>query len=132
VPATFEGTSLRQRVLGSDGKTEASLTWFSQVGLNDAAPGRDLLAVGVDGWRYMMDRRSDWQALYDAAGDPSERDDRSGEQRDVVSRPRGVCQDFLARHARAEPVESVAADPALAERLRRLGYLATAERSQAP
>jgi len=55
VPATFEGTSLRQRVLGSDGKTEASLTWFSQVGLNDAAPGRDLLAVGVDGWRYMID-----------------------------------------------------------------------------
>jgi arylsulfatase A-like enzyme len=131
-PTTFQGRSLRRRILEPGGDAEASPPWFSQVGLNEGARDRDLLAVGAEGWRYMMDRRSDWQALYDAAKDPAERDDRSAERPDVTSRLRTLCQDYVARHVPTKPVDAIPLDPSLAERLRKLGYLVVAEPALAP
>lgn len=123
-PGTFEGLSrvAAMRVKGGAAPDEGVGVIFAQTGLNDAAPDRDWLAILSGRWKYIRDRRSGTQALYDRARD-------GGEQHDAAAANPDVLLLFVRRSdafttgRRTAPAAGVALDTELRDRLRALGYL---------
>jgi hypothetical protein len=99
------------------------------VGLVDGTWKR-VRSLAGDGVGYGVGRREGDAWLYDLAADPGERTDRSAERTDVAARLDRRLDEEVARltgtwaateeETPARPAGEV--DPALAERLRALGY----------
>jgi arylsulfatase A-like enzyme len=84
-----------------------------------------LYALREDGWKLIMSAAGGVQ-LFDLEADPGERHDVAGAQPDRVHRMRAALQHELARaveRGRDIRSETAPVDPAVAERLRSLGYI---------
>jgi arylsulfatase A-like enzyme len=68
----MEGVSLADDVAETAAVERQDLVAFSQVGLNDAAPDKDLIAVTTPEYGYILDLVSGDEELYDLKSDPGE------------------------------------------------------------
>ncbi len=119
IPTSFEGVPLP-----APGDQSPRRTAVSQVGLNDVAPGNDLLAITSGPWRYIVDRRTDRRVLFHRRDDPEERTDLATRRPDVVARLDRAATRLLARAPNGTGASGRAPiDAETREHLRALGYL---------
>jgi arylsulfatase A-like enzyme len=125
IPDSMEGVSLKRNMTWVFDFQRRGLLGFSQVGLNDRAPDKDLIAVSAPGFKYIFDFISGQEELYDLKADPQERVNIVGSRPDLaksfrqqVSRFRNIQQ--LRRRAVIEKIEI---DDESKEQLKSLGYL---------
>lgn len=125
VPPDMDGVSLMDDLRGSPFRTRAGRSAFSQVGLNDLAPNKDLVAVTTPEYKYIFDRLSSNEELYVLADDPAERNDVSRTMPDVAAQFRDMVREFYELQAARKPIATGKAkiDPESARRLKSLGYL---------
>lgn len=97
---------------------------FSQVGLNDVAPGKDLVSLTTPRWKYVLDRKNGVKELYERHKDPGETHNLAiGPLIDTADLD-GIVSRFLSASVRrGGPVPHMELDPELILRLRSLGYL---------
>jgi len=124
-PSSFRDTSLLDRA------GTASAGVFSEV-CEEAGGGfeiqpydrsRAIVGYRTSRFKYVRDRQSDCEALYDLHEDPGERTDRSDDHPDRLERARDRVERHLddVRPAESEHDVSVTAD--VAERMAELGYV---------
>ena len=125
IPDDMDGISLAHDVVEAAAVERQDLMAFSQVGLNDAAPGKNLLAVTTPEHKYILDLVSGDEELYDLKLDPGETRNLSTSNQAIARRFREeVLQSRRIQMAkRSTIVEGVEIDDELREQLRSLGYL---------
>jgi arylsulfatase A-like enzyme len=125
IPQDMDGVSLADDVEETAAVERQDLVAFSQVGLNDAAPDKDLIAVTTPEYGYILDLVSGDEELYDLKSDP-------GEARNVATSNPAVAKRFredvlrfrkIQAAKRSSIIEGVELDDELKEQLRSLGYL---------
>ncbi|MBI5504201.1 MAG: sulfatase-like hydrolase/transferase [Deltaproteobacteria bacterium] len=127
VPPRFQGVSWKQRILSPGTAASGDVAVFSQTGLNDVAPDSDLISVEVGNWKFIKDRRSTWNRLFDRSVDAAEQRDLSTSRTEIRADLERRCDEFLASNEQGRSANDTATvDPAVAEQLRSLGYLMNA------
>ncbi len=122
IPEDMEGVSLKADVVGS-ARTDDDLDSLSQVGLNDVAPDKDLVALSTRKYKYILDFHSGEEELYDLIVDPGETFNLAPVQPDLASEYREYVLRFRKNAKRLGAAPDAAIDPELEEQLRSLGYL---------
>ena len=125
IPGGMDGVSLMDDLRGSPFRHRKGRIAFSQVGLNDVAPDKDLIAVTTPQYKYILDRLSSREELYYLVNDPGESNDVSGSMPEIADRFRAMVHDFcrVQRSRRSGNAGKVELDARSVEKLKSLGYL---------
>jgi len=122
VPAGLPGSDLRRAAPGGPG-IEADRAALAETSTGIAADGSmtDVQALRTRGWKLVELPRLARRELYDLDADPGERHDRAADDPRAAALAERLAA--IAAVAPPPPARSDAPDPALAEKLRHLGYL---------
>lgn len=125
IPEEMDGVSLARDVVEAAQSERKDLLAFSQVGLNDAAPDKNLIAVTTPEHNYILDLVSGEEELYDLNLDPEETRNVATSNPAVARRFREEILRFrrIQMAKRSTIIEGVEIDDDLREQLRSLGYL---------
>ena len=125
IPDDMDGVSLAHDVVETAEVERQDLMAFSQVGLNDAAPDKNLIAATTPEHKYILDLVSGDEELYDLNLDPGETRNVATSHPDVARKFREEVLRFrrIQMAKRSTIVEGVEIDDELREQLRSLGYL---------
>jgi len=96
IPDQMEGVSLQQFMTGWLRFTRPDLAAFSQVGLNDVAANKDLVAYTTPKLKYIYDFRNGTEELYNLKKDPKEQRNLTGEQPEEAAKLRQKVREFKA------------------------------------
>ena len=125
IPDSMEGVSLKRNMTWVFDFQRRGLLGFSQVGLNDRAPDKDLIAVSAPGFKYIFDFISGQEELYDLKADPQERVNIVDSRPDLAKSFQQQVSRFrdIQRMKRKAVIEKIEIDDESKEQLKSLGYL---------
>ena len=125
VPDSMEGVSLRRHITWLIDFKRQELLGFSQVGLNDRAPDKDLIAVSAPGFKYIFDFISGQEELYDLKTDPYELINILGSRPDLAKSFQQQVSRFrdIQKMRRKAVIEKIEIDDESRRQLKSLGYL---------
>ena len=125
IPKSMEGVSLEKNIIGSANLQREDLEAFSQVGLNDVAPNKDLIAVTTPEFKYIFDFISKKEELYDLSTDSEEKHNIALSKPRIVKTFREKVAQFkqLQKEKVSSFIKKAEIDEDLTERLKSLGYL---------
>lgn len=125
IPETMEGISLKRNIAWAFDFQDNDLEAFSQVGLNDLAPGQDLIAMTTPDSKYIYNFKNGRQQLYDLRMDPQEKHNLATSRSDLTKTLRERVERFrkIEGLKRTAIIEKAEIDEELKELLRSLGYL---------
>lgn len=125
IPARMDGVSLKANVLEPGAAAGEDLEAFSQVGLNDRIPDQDYLSIRTPGMKYILERKTGREQLFDLKADPAERRNIAAKRAKIIEKLREKALQFTAAESAKKPgaVEQKDLDESRKEQLRSLGYL---------
>jgi arylsulfatase A-like enzyme len=123
IPPYMDGVSLKDDVM-QEVVTRDDLEAISQVGLNDVARRKDLLAITTPRWKYIFDAKDYHEELYDLLADPGEKVDLSWERQANIEAARRRVMEFRAQHSgHRAAAGQTRIDAEMRDQLKALGYL---------
>lgn len=124
-PESMEGISLKRDVIWPFDFQRRDMESYSQVGLNDWAPHKDLIAYTTPISKYIYDFRKHTEELYSLRTDPKEQINLAASRPDLTKTFREIVTRFreVQRKKRKAIIEKAEIDDELREQLKSLGYL---------